>query len=97
MATVRRSPAARDDLLQIWEYIAEDNRQNADSFVRKIDEKYKLLAENPEIGRRREELASRLRSFPVGNHVIFYRPLPEQEGVAIVRVLHGAQDIESKF
>ncbi|MGY4499466.1 plasmid stabilization system protein ParE [Bradyrhizobium sp. GM24.11] len=32
-----------------------------------------------------------LRSFPVGNYVIFYVPL--SDGVEIIRVMHGRQDI----
>jgi toxin ParE1/3/4 len=36
-----------------------------------------------------------LRSFPVGRYVIFYLAIPG--GVQIVRVLHGARDIEVAF
>jgi toxin ParE1/3/4 len=45
------------------------------------------------MGRSRPELATDLRSFPVGHYVIFDVPLPK--GVEIVRVLHGSRDIES--
>jgi toxin ParE1/3/4 len=45
------------------------------------------------MGRARPELAIDLRSFAVRNHVIFYTPLPK--GVEIVRVLHGARDLET--
>jgi len=34
-----------------------------------------------------------LRSLAVGRYVIFYLPIPG--GVQIVRVLHGARDIEA--
>ena len=47
------------------------------------------------MGRSREELVPKLRSFPVGNYVIFYQPI--SDGVEIVRVLHGSRDIESLF
>ena len=97
MAFVDKSPAAQDDLFHIWTYIAEDSVGHADDFVHTIDEKYHLLADNPEMGRRRAELMEGLRSFPIGDYVIFYRPLPEGEGVEIIRVLHGAQDLESQF
>jgi toxin ParE1/3/4 len=40
-------------------------------------------------------LSPRLRSFPVKNYVIFYRPL--EDGIEIVRVLHGAQDLPPLF
>jgi toxin ParE1/3/4 len=47
------------------------------------------------MGRRRDELAPGLRSFPAGRYVIFYLPLTD--GVDIVRVLHGSRDIETVF
>jgi toxin ParE1/3/4 len=58
-----------------------------------IDRHFQALARRPKMGRSRPELAPELRSFPVGQYVIFYLPLPK--GVDIVRVLHGARDIES--
>nr|WP_148663558.1 type II toxin-antitoxin system RelE/ParE family toxin [Bosea vaviloviae] len=33
-----------------------------------------------------------IRSFPVGNYVLFYRPLAD--GIELVRVLSGYQDIQ---
>ena len=54
-----------------------------------------MLAEMPESGRQREKLAPELRSFAVGNYVIFYRPI--ENGVEIVRVLHGARDLPPVF
>ncbi|UWU92501.1 type II toxin-antitoxin system RelE/ParE family toxin [Bradyrhizobium sp. CB1015] len=50
-----------------------------------------MLLENPLAGRERRELKAGLRSFAVGNYVIFYAPLPD--GVEIIRVMHGRQDI----
>ena len=47
------------------------------------------------MGRPRGELAPRLRSFPVGPYVLFYRPTPN--GIEVARVLHGARDIPSLF
>lgn len=38
---------------------------------------------------------SNLRSHPHGNYVIFYRPIGD--GIEIVRVLHGARDIDAAF
>jgi hypothetical protein len=43
----------------------------------------------------RPELAAELRSLPVGKYTIFYLPL--SNGVQIVRVLHGARDIDAIF
>jgi toxin ParE1/3/4 len=47
------------------------------------------------MGKQRSELAPLLRSFPVKNYLIFYRPI--DEGIEIVRILHGSQDIETLF
>jgi toxin ParE1/3/4 len=55
----------------------------------------RLVATQPHIGRARPELAPELRSVPEGRYVMFYRPLPD--GVEIVRVLHGARDLDSVF
>lgn len=67
----------------------------SDAFIERLDQKFQLLAEQCELGRRREELAGGLRSFPVGRYVIFYLAIPA--GTQIVRVLHGARHIEDVF
>lgn len=98
MPTIRQRPAAKADLHKIWSYIAEDNVGAADGFVRQVHETYERLADHPELGRVREELAARIRSFVVGNYVIFYRPLRgEDTGIEVVRVLSGAQDISGSM
>ena len=42
------------------------------------------------MGRSRQDLRPDLFSFPVGRHVLFYRPQPGE--IVLVRVLHGARD-----
>ena len=43
------------------------------------------------MGRPVEHLLPGLRSIPVGNYLIFHRP--EEDGVLIVRIIHGARQI----
>jgi len=93
MPSVVVRPRALVDLADIWAYIAEDSVNHADKFAALIDSQFRALARQPHMGRSRPELATNLRSFAVGHYVIFYVPLPK--GVEIVRVLHGARDIES--
>jgi toxin ParE1/3/4 len=50
-----------------------------------------MLARHPHIGRRRDDLRPNLRSFPVGDYVIFYQT--EGSDVLILHVLHGRRDI----
>ena len=52
-----------------------------------------MLVENPLAGRERGELRKGLRSFPVGNYVVFYQPVAD--GIEIIRVMHGRQDIDA--
>ena len=47
------------------------------------------------MGRVRDELEPGMRSFPFGRYVIFYMPI--DEGIDVVRVLHGARDIDAIF
>ena len=95
MAVIVLQPRAKADLSDILQFIAEDSDDQADAFIDLIDQKFQLLAQQSGLGRRREELAEGLRSFPVGRYVIFY--LPISGGVQIVRVLHGGRDNEAAF
>ncbi len=95
MKQYRVAGAARTDLDEIWFYIAQDNVDAADKFIRVIVSRFSRLAAMPQLGRRREELSPRLRSFPVGRYVIFYRPM--ENGIEIARVLHGARDFPPLF
>jgi toxin ParE1/3/4 len=88
-------PQAITDLAEIWDYIADDSEGSVDSFIDHLDRKIRALARRPGIGRAREELAEGLRSFPVGRYTIFYHTIPK--GIEIVRVLHGARDLEIIF
>ncbi len=84
------SPSARRDLRALFDYIAQDNPAAAKSLLAKLKETCLRIARFPNMGALREDLAPDLRSFPVGNYVVFYR---NAEGrIEIVRVLHSARD-----
>jgi toxin ParE1/3/4 len=95
MAQVTRRPLAETDILEIWDYIADESLAAADRWLDHLDEQFRLLATQPMMGRARDELAPRVRSFPVGRYVVFYVPL--DDGIDVVRVLHGARDIGADF
>ena len=95
MSQYRVSDAARADLEEIWIFIARDNPDAADRYVRAVVSTFPKLASMPYLGRQRKELLPAVRSFPVGNYVIFYRPI--DDGVEIVRILHGARDLPPLF
>ena len=95
MAVVLYRPLARLDLKEVYRYIAEINPAAATEVVREVAGKAMLLSEAPRIGQPAEHLFPELRRFPVGSFLIFYRPT--NRGIEIVRILHGARDIESIF
>ena len=95
MADFIFAPEAKADLKGLWEYIRENDPQAANKIVAILKEKCQMLVNNPMMGRSRNELAVNLRSFPVNRYIIFYRP--NDNGIEVVRILHGAMDIEQLF
>jgi toxin ParE1/3/4 len=95
MAQVKLSQFAEADLKEIWSYIAETNIASADKITDEFLKKFQLLAQNSEMGKRRDDLILNLRSFPHKRYVIFYFPI--DEGIEVFRVLHGSRDITSLF
>ncbi len=95
MARVTLRPQAELDILELWEFIAADSISAADAWVDELDGKLALWATQPMMGRARDELAAGIRSLAFGRYVVFFAPLPE--GIDIVRVLHGARDIDHTF
>jgi toxin ParE1/3/4 len=95
MPRVLKRPQAEADLDDIWWHIAQDNPDAADRLLDAIDERCTLLAQFPLVGTSRDELIPGLRSVPVGNYLVFYLPL--DDGIEVVRVLHGARDIDVLF
>jgi Plasmid stabilization system protein len=95
MSKVTYTQKARFDLLSIWSYIAEDSPNAADKLLDSINDKCSLLAENPKLGQARPDIAKNLRHFPVKNYLILYQE--QKSGVEIVRVLHGARDVDAIF
>ncbi|MEQ9483410.1 type II toxin-antitoxin system RelE/ParE family toxin [Coleofasciculus sp. F4-SAH-05] len=96
MSEIFKRPLAQTDLDAIWDYLEEHSSQEqAADFLRKLYAKLETLAQNPYIGRIRDELLPELRSFPFRDYLIFYFPLTN--GIEVVRVLYGRRDIERIF
>ncbi|MCY3956002.1 MAG: type II toxin-antitoxin system RelE/ParE family toxin [Nitrospira sp.] len=95
MSRIVHRPLALQDLDDIWDYIAQDNPQVADHFIDKVEKQCRLLAEFPNIGTSCDALSPGLRFLVVDKYVLFYIAL--DDGIEVVRVLHGARDLESLF
>jgi len=97
MARIERARQAVEDILEIGEYIAVENSNPAaaDRLIIRFGDVFRILSTQPESGVSIVHIAPGLRTFSVGNYVIFYRPLPD--GIRLIRVLHGARKWEDLF
>ena len=95
MSRFRISTQAAQDIEDIWKYLAPNNLKAADTLFDILRESFPKLAKFPKMGRLRDELAPFLRSFPVKNYLIFYRPI--EEGIEILRIVSGYRDLEKLF
>lgn len=93
--TYSLSGEARADLIRINDSTFAENPPAANRFLQAFDRKCQLLAQFPEMGVKWQDLHPPLRSFPVGKHLIFYRPVPE--GIEVIRVISGYQDLAAIF
>ena len=95
MGDFRILPEAENDLDDIWHYLAVESASFdiASNAIDSINERIWLIAQRPQIGRRRDhDLRNGLRSFASGQFVILYRLIKDE--VFIVRVVRGSREIE---
>jgi plasmid stabilization system protein ParE len=91
VAEVIFSPEARQDIFEIWEFIAEDNIDAADQMVGRIEEACRRLAAMPGMGHERSDITDQpVRFWPVKSYLVIYRG---SGPVEIVRILSGYRDI----
>ena len=88
------SRRAKEDLLEIWEFIADHDEIAADRYIDHLRDRALELLHFPELGRARNEIFSRLRSLLARNHLLFYRL--ERQEVQILRILHGSMDLPNQ-
>jgi toxin ParE1/3/4 len=90
MPRILRTRSCDADLFDIAVRIAEHNPPAADALIDVFHRKFGLLAEFPSMGRQRPELGEGIRSLPIGNYMVFYRPV--DDGIELIRVLHGSRN-----
>jgi len=89
------SPQAREDLLSLLAYIAEDNPAAARKVKDIIMSKIETLAETPSIGRPGRVPGTREMLIDSTPYIVPYRCV--QERLEIVRVYHSSQKWPVKF
>ena len=89
-ARFRFTKSAANDLFEIADYVSDEDPTAAEGVVDDIVSAIEKLIKFPEMGRIREDLADRRhRVWPVGRHLIFYRP--GTQPLEIVRIWSSAR------
>jgi toxin ParE1/3/4 len=88
---VRFTRHAREDLLDIWTYIAPQNPAAADRVYDRIEESCGLLRDHPQLGPARPEIAEGARALVVERWLVLYRLV--ENGVQVARIVDGARDL----
>jgi toxin ParE1/3/4 len=84
------------DLLEIVRYTKKKwGQEQAQRYREELDLALQQLSLTPDLGRRREALASGLRSYPVARHIAFY--LPRKSTILVVRILHPRMNVDAAF
>lgn len=91
MADIVRSPAAEDDLIEIWCTIALDSPSAADRLLDTFASRIEQLAAFPDLGPERPDIGEGARALSLGNYLVLYRHIGGL--IEIVRVVHGARDL----
>lgn len=86
------SSVAEQDIADVWQFVARDSLEAADRIVDRLTATFSLLAQNAYLGQVYEHPRHELRRFSVEKYAIFYRVL--DDAIVVVRVLHGARNIE---
>jgi toxin ParE1/3/4 len=83
-------------LREIWRYYARvASPEIADQLLREISQTGESLSERTMVWRRRDEIASGLRSVLVRPYIVFYRV--QDDRVEIARILHGRRNLITAF
>lgn len=93
MNRYRLTRLARESILEIWTTMAADSEAAADAYVDRLVRHFRLLADYPNSGRRREELGVGYRSVSVDEYVVLYKLVRSQ--VLLMQVVH--RDSDSDF
>jgi toxin ParE1/3/4 len=87
------SPSAIHDLNEISDYFLTRNLAAGEKLFQEFNHKCQNLAKFPQIGRSYAHIKPSLRGLPLDGYVILYRVI--DNGVEILRVVNGRQDLES--
>lgn len=95
--TVVFTPEAKDDLLDLYDYIADHSSpKRALGYILRIEKTCQSLTTLPERGTRRDDLRPGLRVMGFERRVLIAFRV-SADSVAILRILYGGRSIELAF
>lgn len=86
------SPAARNDLIRLRDFIGEHNPDAARRAAEALKKAANLLLEHPGIGPRIEDREDRELFVPFGQRGYVLRYRLDEETIVILRLWHGLED-----
>lgn len=90
--TLKLTPKARQDFIDILRYTGEIwGQDQLLNYRDKINSALQLIADNPQLGHRRDDLPTTHLAYLVGSHIIVYRIVADSIGV--VRILHQRMSV----
>jgi toxin ParE1/3/4 len=93
---LRLTADAEHDLRSILRYSERTwNEHQRNAYGQRIDDALQRLAQFPELGRSREDIGSGWRSYPVGEHTIYYQT--DETSVTVFRILHRKMDVSRQL
>ena len=96
MPGYRVTPRALGDLKNIGRYTEQQwGKRQRNTYLRAIEKRFGWLAENPELGKHRTDVAEGYYSFPQGEHIVFY--MIGEESIDIIGIPHKEMDIITYF
>ncbi len=91
LTTYRLTPAAQNDLADIWLYTAQRwSIIQADRYTDILEDTLERLLFMPEMARERPEFDPPVRIHPSADHLIIYRI--EKDHLSVLRILGASQD-----
>ncbi len=97
MAELFVSRRAKEELRQLWRYIAAENPAAADRLLLRIDDKLQILRDFPDIGTMRDDIRPGFRMLVEGNYLLLYEHDSASNSVELIAVVDGRRDLSGLF
>ena len=96
MANYKLSELADGDIQEIaTKTLTTWGFEQARVYIETLHKTMLMLADNPSLGKSREELFAEAKCFPAGKHIVFYKRC--YDGIEVARVLHQHMDHLTHF